>query len=347
MAAQDSVPSALGFRMPAEWEPHAATWLAWPHKEDSWPGNFAPIPAVWVDIVRSLAPYEAVNILVNDSAMAARVRAGLHAREVFDENISVYEIPTDDAWIRDYGPMFITRRAEAAALKWRYNAWGGKYPPWDLDDAAAEKICASLVVPVFRPGIVLEGGSIEVNGHGTLLTTEACLLNPNRNPHLRREEIEHCLRNYLGVRHILWLGQGVAGDDTDGHIDDLARFVDPTTVVTVIENNPHDENFEALQANHERLLGMTDQDGRPLRLITLPMPRAIFYRDQRLPASYANFYVANDVVLVPTFRDPNDVVALQTLQGLFPQRQVVGIQASEMVWGLGTVHCVTQQQPLP
>jgi agmatine deiminase len=347
MAAQDSVPSALGFRMPAEWEPHAATWLAWPHKEDSWPGNFAPIPAVWVEIVRALARYEAVNILVNDSAMAARVRAGLHAREVFAESISVYEIPTDDAWIRDYGPIFITRRAEAAALKWRYNAWGGKYPPWDLDDAAAEKICASLVVPVFRPGIILEGGSIEVNGHGTLLTTEACLLNPNRNPHLRREEIERCLRNYLGVRHILWLGQGIAGDDTDGHIDDLARFVDPTTVVTVIENNPHDENFEALQANHERLLGMTDQDGRPLRLITLPMPRAIFYRDQRLPASYANFYVANDVVLVPTFRDPNDVVALQTLQGLFPQRQVVGIQASEMVWGLGTVHCVTQQQPLP
>ena len=347
MPAEDDVPCALGFRMPAEWEPHAATWLAWPHKEDSWPGNFAPIPAVWVEIVRALAPYEAVNILVNDSAMAARVRAGLHAREVFAESISVYEIPTDDAWIRDYGPIFITRRAEAAALKWRYNAWGGKYPPWDLDDAAAEKICASLNVPVFRPGIVLEGGSIEVNGHGTLLTTEACLLNPNRNPHLRREEIEHYLRSYLGVRHILWLGQGIAGDDTDGHIDDLARFVDPTTVVTVIENNPHDENFEALQANHKRLLGMTDQDGRPLRLITLPMPRAIFYRDQRLPASYANFYVANDVVLVPTFRDPNDVVALQTLQGLFPQRQVVGIQASEMVWGLGTVHCVTQQQPLP
>ena len=347
MAAQDSVPSALGFRMPAEWEPHAATWLAWPHKEDSWPGNFAPIPAVWVEIVRALARYEAVNILVNDSAMAARVRAGLHAREVFAESISVYEIPTDDAWIRDYGPIFITRRAEAAALKWRYNAWGGKYPPWDLDDAAAEKICASLVVPVFRPGIILEGGSIEVNGHGTLLTTEACLLNPNRNPHLRREEIERCLRNYLGVRHILWLGQGIAGDDTDGHIDDLARFVDPTTVVTVIENNPHDENFEALQANHERLLGMTDQDGRPLRVITLPMPRAIFYRDQRLPASYANFYVANDVVLVPTFKDPNDVVALQELQGLFPQRRVVGIQATEMVWGLGTVHCVTQQQPLP
>ncbi|MGD0950670.1 MAG: agmatine deiminase family protein [Candidatus Binatia bacterium] len=347
MAAQDSVPGVLGFRMPAEWEPHAATWLAWPHKEDSWPGNFAPIPAVWVDIVRALAPYEAVNILVNGSATAAHVRASLREREVSDRNISMYEIPTDDAWIRDYGPIFITRRAEAAALKWRYNAWGGKYPPWDLDDAAAEKICASLNVPVFHPGIVLEGGSIEVNGRGTLLTTEACLLNPNRNLHLRREEIEHCLRNYLGVRHILWLGQGIAGDDTDGHIDDLARFIDPTTVVTVIENNPHDENFEALQANHDRLLGMTDQDGRPLRVTTLPMPRAIFYKDQRLPASYANFYVANDVVLVPTFRDPNDVVALQTLQGLFPQRRVVGIQATEMVWGLGTVHCVTQQQPLP
>jgi agmatine deiminase len=331
--------------MPAEWEPHAATWLAWPHKQDSWPGNFAPIPAVWVEIVRALAPGERVNILVNDSAAAAGVRDLLRTAGVSERNVSLCEIPTDDAWIRDHGPIFITRQAEIAAVKWRYNAWGGKYPPWELDDAAAEKICASLGVPVFRPGIVLEGGSIDVNGQGTLLTTEACLLNPNRNPHLGREQIEQSLRDYLGVHHILWLGQGIAGDDTDGHIDDLARFVDPTTVVTVIETNPHDENFEVLQANHQRLLAMTDQDGRRLQVITLPMPRALSCTGQRLPASYANFYIANGVVLVPTFNDPNDAVALQTLQDVFPRRRVVGIHATEMVWGLGAIHCVTQQQP--
>jgi agmatine deiminase len=331
--------------MPAEWEPHAATWLAWPHKEDTWPGNFEPIPAVWVEIVRVLAPSERVNILVNDAAAAAGVRDLLHAAGVSDRNVSLCEIPTDDAWMRDHGPIFITRRAEIAAVKWRYNAWGGKYPPWDLDDAVAERVCASLRVPVFRPGIVLEGGSIDVNGHGTSLTTEACLLNPNRNPHLDREQIEQYLRDYLGVRHILWLGQGIAGDDTDGHIDDLTRFVDPTTVVTVIETNPRDVNFAALQANYHRLLDMTDQDGRRLQVVTLPMPRAIAYKDQRLPASYANFYIANGVVLVPTFNDPNDAGALQILQDLFPQRRVVGIHATEMVWGLGAIHCATQQQP--
>jgi agmatine deiminase len=339
------LPAALGFRLPAEWEPHAATWLAWPHKQDSWPGNFAPIPAVWVEIVRALAPGERVNILVNDAATAAGVRDLLRAAAVSDRNVSLCEIPTDDAWIRDHGPAFITRQAEVGAVKWRYNAWGGKYPPWDLDDAAAEKICVSLGVSVFRPGIVLEGGSIDVNGQGTLLTTEACLLNPNRNPHLGREQIEQYLRDYLGVHHILWLGQGVAGDDTDGHIDDLARFVDPTTVVTVIETNPRDENFEVLQANYRRLLAMSDQDGRRLRVITLPMPGAISYKGQRLPASYANFYIANGVVLVPTFNDPHDAVALQTLQDLFPRRRVVGIHATEMLWGLGAIHCVTQQQP--
>jgi agmatine deiminase len=339
------LPAPLGFRMPAEWEPHAATWLAWPHKQDTWPGNFAPIPAVWVEIVRALTPSERVNILVKDATAAAGVRNLLHAAGVSDRSVSLYEIPTDDAWMRDIGPIFITRRADLAAVKWRCNAWGGKYPPWDLDDAVAEKICASLGVPVFRPGIVLEGGSIDVNGHGTLLTTETCLLNPNRNPHLGREQIEQYLCAYLGVRHILWLGQGIVGDDTDGHIDDLTRFVDPTTVVTVIETDRRDENFEVLQANYRRLLAMTDQDGRRLRVTTLPMPRAISYKGQRLPASYANFYIANGVVLVPTFNDPNDAVALQILQDSFPHRRVVGIHATEMVWGLGAIHCATQQQP--
>ena len=233
-----STPAAMGYRMPAEWEPHAATWLAWPHKEASWPGNFEPIPGVWVEMVRALAPHERVNILVNDAG-AAGVQARLRAAGVPEANLSLHRIPTDDAWTRDHGPTFITRRVgdrtELAAIDWIYNAWGGKYPPWDNDDAVPQRIAARLGVPLFQPGIVLEGGSIDVNGRGALLTTEACLLNPNRNPQLSRAQIEQVLRDYVGVRHILWLGDGIAGDDTDGHIDDLARFVDASTVVTVLE----------------------------------------------------------------------------------------------------------------
>ncbi len=345
MTTATPTPAALGYRMPAEWEPHAATWLAWPHKEESWPGNFAPIPAVWGEIVRALEAHERVNILVNDAAAGNRVRALLREAGISERNTSLCEIPTNDAWMRDHGPTFITRRHELAAVKWRYNAWGGKYPPWDLDDAVAEQVAAKVGVPVFHPGIILEGGSIDVNGKGTVLTTEACLLNRNRNPQLNREQIEALLRDYLGVRHVLWLGDGIVGDDTDGHIDDLARFVNATTVVTVIEEDRRDDNYERLQANHERLRRMTDQDGRALRVLTLPMPRPVFCDGQRLPASYANFYVANGVVVVPTFNDPNDAVALGTLQDAFPQRRIIGIHATEMVWGLGAIHCVTQQQP--
>ena len=344
-----AVPAALGFRMPAEWEPHAATWLAWPHKEESWPGNFAPIPDVWVQMVRAVAPHEHVNILVNDERAAATVRALLHTAQVPAPAVSLHVIPTNDAWARDHGPTFVTRRAdgrsELAAIDWLYNAWGGKYPPWDLDDVVPQKIAAQLGIQVFEPGIVLEGGSIDVNGCGTLLTTEACLLNPNRNPRLNRAQIEQYLQDYLGVRHILWLGDGIAGDDTDGHIDDLTRFVDPTTVVTVLESNPRDENYDRLQANCERLQGMSDQDGRALRVLTLPMPQPLYYDGQRLPASYANFYIANGVVLVPVFDDPHDTAALRTLQEVFPRRHIVGISARELVWGLGAFHCVTQQQP--
>ncbi len=345
----EATPASLGYRMPAEWEPHAATWLAWPHKVASWPGNFEPIPGVWVEIVRALAPHERVDILVNDDAAAVEVRRRLLAAAVSDANVAFHVIPTDDAWARDHGPTFITRRAggrvELAAIDWLYNAWGGKYPPWDQDDAVPCQVATRLEVPLFQPGIVLEGGSIEVNGCGTLLTTEACLLNPNRNPSLSREQIEAVLRDYIGVRHILWLGEGIVGDDTDGHIDDLARFVDPHTVVTVLEDDPHDDNYERLQENYQRLRRMTDQDGRVLDVVTLPMPAPVYYDGQRLPASYANFYIANGVVLVPVFDDPNDTLALQTLQGLFPQRRIVGINARAMVWGLGAFHCVTQQQP--
>ncbi len=342
-------PASMGFRMPAEWEPHAATWLSWPHKEASWPGNFEPIPAIWVEMVRVLSPHEMVHIAVVDEEMEATVRDLLRAVSVDFTRICLHRIRTDDAWARDHGPMFLTRehegRHELAAIDWLYNAWGGKYPPWENDDQVPERVAEILEIPLFQPKVVLEGGAIDVNGRGTVLTTEACLLHPNRNPHLNRGEIEAVLQHYLGVQQILWLGDGIAGDDTDGHIDDLTRFVDPTTVVTVIEDDPADENYAPLQDNLQRLRGMTDQDGQPLRIVELPMPAPVIYEEQRLPASYANFYIANGVVLVPIFNDPNDDRALATLRGMFPTRQVVGIHAREMVWGLGAFHCVTQQQP--
>jgi agmatine deiminase len=234
---------------------------------------------------------------------------------------------------------------EEAVVDWKFNAWGDKYPPYDLDDVIPTRIAREYGLPVFHPGIVMEGGSIEVNGRGTLLTTEACLLNPNRNPTLDRHAIEGYLRAYLGVRHILWLGDGIAGDDTDGHVDDLTRFVDERTVVTVVEDDPADENYEPLRENLERLRGMRDQDGRPLRVVTLPMPRALFHEAQRLPASYANFYIANGVVLLPTYDAARDEEARRTLQELFPTREVIGIDCTDLVWGLGAFHCVSQQWP--
>jgi agmatine deiminase len=264
-------------------------------------------------------------------------------------NVFFHDNPTNDAWCRDHGPIFVHRQSagktEEAILDWGYNAWGGKYPPYDLDDVIPTRIGRELGIPVYYPGMVLEGGSIDVNGRGTLLTTEACLLNPNRNPQLDREAIEASLRRHLGVRNILWLGDGIAGDDTDGHIDDLTRFVDPTTVVTVVEEDPADQNHEPLQKNLERLRTMRDQDGTPLRVVTLPMPRPIHQEGQRLPASYANFYIANGLVLLPTYDPERDAEAQATLQGLFPGRDVVGIDCTDLVWGLGAFHCVTQQWP--
>ncbi|HVM97357.1 MAG TPA: agmatine deiminase family protein [Candidatus Acidoferrales bacterium] len=345
----EDTPAGLGFRMPAEWEPHAATWLSWPHKEASWPGNFAPIPSIWVAMTAALCAGEQVHILVNDEQAAAGVENQLRAAEVDLSRVHLHRIPTDDAWARDHGPIFVTRelrgRRELAAIDWIYNAWGGKYPPWENDDVVPHHVAEYLGVPLFEPGIVLEGGSIDVNGQGTVLTTEACLLNPNRNPHLSKAQIERYLCDYLGARKVLWLGEGIVGDDTDGHIDDLARFVDPRTVVTVIEEDPSDENHRILRENYERLSRMTDQDDEPLRVVTLPMPAPVIYEKQRLPASYANFYIGNSVVLVPVFDDPKDAIALTTLQQLFPTRRIVGIKSRELVWGLGALHCVTQQQP--
>jgi agmatine deiminase len=342
-------PARLGYHMPAEWEPHAGTWLAWPHNLDTWPGKFEPVPAIYVAMVRALREHEQVNICVNNGEAAAHVRQLLAAAGVSPRNITLYEIPTNDTWARDHGPIFVKRRHEGrielAITDWIFNSWGEKYGPWDFDDIVPQHIAARFNLPLFEPGIVLEGGSIDVNGHGTLLTTESCLLHPNRNPSLTRADIEDYLRAYLGVRKIVWLGDGIVGDDTDGHIDDLARFVDPTTVVCAVEEDPADVNYELLQENFHRLGTMTDQDGQPLRIVPLPMPSPVEYKDNRLPASYANFYIANGVVLVPTYQCPNDQRALAALQELFSSRQVIGIPCTDLVWGLGAIHCVTQQQP--
>jgi agmatine deiminase len=344
-----AVPAALGFRMPAEWEPHAATWLTWPHNLESWPDGFESIPGIWVELVRVLRENELVHVLVNDTEAEERAGGLLRDAAVGLENVVFHQVPSNDAWMRDHGPTFLTRPTEAGpevgAVNWIYNAWGGKYPPYDLDAVIGRRVTELTAARHFEPGIVLEGGSIEVNGRGTLMTTEACLLNPNRNPHLSKADIETVLRDYLGVRHVLWLGDGIAGDDTDGHIDDLARFTGAGTVATVVAEDPNDENFEVLQDNLRRLEGMTDQDGRPLRIVRLPMPRPIHREGRRLPASYANFYVANGVVVAPVFDDPMDGKALSLLAELFPARRVVGIVATDLVWGLGAFHCITQQQP--
>ncbi len=343
-------PRSLGYRVPAEWEPHAATWLSWPHKKDSWPGKFEAIPGVFAEIACLLSAGEIVRINVTDEAMEREVRDLLHGRGAHLGRIRLHRIPTNDAWCRDYGPTFVVRerggRRELAAVDWRFNSWGNKYPPYDLDDRVPSLIAEILGIPCFHPPVVMEGGSLDFSGDGSVLTTESCLLNPNRNPHLSKEEIEEYLRSYLGVESILWLGAGIAGDDTDGHVDDLARFVSPDTIVTVHEPDPADENHRALADNLRRLETMRDRGGRPFRIVQLPMPPPMYEQGQRLPCSYANFYIANSVVLVPAFHCDADAVALEALARLFPGRKVLGVDCRDLVWGLGALHCVTLQQPI-
>ncbi len=345
-------PALLGFRIPAEWEPHEATWIAWPHRRDDWPGKFGPIPWVYADIVHHLALSETVRILVNDAAAERRATATLRKRGVDLGRVEFFHVRTDRVWTRDYAPLFLRDdKGEIAVTDWRFNAWA-KYDDWQNDDAVPAWIAERLQLRSWQPEcrgqrVVLEGGSIDVNGAGLLLTTEECLLSPiqARNPDLSRAELETVLSGYLGVRKVLWLNAGIAGDDTHGHVDDLARFVSPRTIVTVVEEDQKDANYLPLRENLERLRAMTDLEGRPLEIVTLPMPAPLFFRQQRLPASYANFYIATTRVLVPTFNDPNDRKALGILADLFPGRTVVGIHAGDLIWGLGTLHCLTQQQP--
>ncbi len=352
MGFADKSPAALGYRMPAEWEPHAATWLSWPRREGiSFPDSFDRVLPTLREMVGALTESEPVCINVVNGAHEAEARAVLDCLP-HQECITYYEIPTNEPWCRDHGPIFLTRDADPklAVVDWDYNAWGNKYPPFELDEVVPTRVAELLKLPVFYPKMILEGGSIEVNGAGTLLTSESCLLNKNRNPNLSRNEIEQRLRDFLGADEILWLGDGIEGDDTDGHVDDLARFVSETKVVTVIEENPDDANYKPLQENLARLREMkvkaSERGGRTnIDIAVLPMPRKIVREGMRLPASYANFYIANEVVLVPIFADPADKIALSVLEKCFPTRRVVGIDCRELIWGLGTFHCLTQQQP--
>lgn len=337
--------------MPAEWEPHVATWLTWPRPDGiSFPGAYEPIPDVYARFVKLLTQGEEVHINVWNEELEELIRKVLSQHQVLMDRVHLHPFRAYEPWCRDHGPIFVVRERdgvrERAVVDWGYNAWGNKYPPFDLDDSIPIHVAQLRNLPLFQPGIVMEGGSLDVNGKGTLLTTEACLLNPNRNPHLSREQIEAHLKDNLGIRHILWLGDGIVGDDTDGHVDDLTRFVSEDTVVTIVEKDPADENYEILQENLKRLRTMRDQDNRPLRIVELPMPRRIEVDGQRLPASYANFYIANGQVIVPTYNDPEDARALQILQSVFQDRKVVGLDSSDLIWGLGSFHCISQQEPV-
>jgi agmatine deiminase len=348
-------PAAPGFRLPAEWEPHEATWLGWPHNLSDWPGKFAPIPWVYGEIIRKIACGEMVRVLVNSQAHEARARRTLTRVGVDLSHVEFFRFPTDRGWTRDFGPLFVKRdapRAEVAIVRFGFNGWA-KYPNWHKDAQVSARAARALGCRLFhaqKKGLdfVLEGGSVEVNGCGTLLTTEECLLDPAvqvRNPGFTRCRTEVALREYLGVTNVLWLGRGIAGDDTHGHVDDLCRFVGPRTVVLCQEDDPRDANYQPLQENRERLQGMRLEDGSRLEVVPLPMPAPLYLDGQRLPASYANFYVANAAVLAPTFNDPKDRFALGTLAELFRDRPVIGIHAVDLVWGLGTLHCLTREQP--
>jgi agmatine deiminase len=350
--------------MPAEWEPHAATWLAWPHYKLDWPGKFEPIPWVYAEIVRNLARHERVELIVNDEASEKRARKTLDRAHALSENVRFHRWSTNRVWTRDSGCTFVLRggtgaparpalegRNSLSAVHWRFNAWT-KYPNYEHDEKIGALMAKAARARAIQPlldnrRIVLEGGSIDTNGQGTLLTTEECLLSEvqQRNPTMSREDYEKVFSEYLGIETVIWLGSGVTGDDTHGHVDDITRFVSPDTVVTVVESDPSDPNYEPLRENIQRLRAATDQDGKGLAIIELPMPSPVIFEGRRLPASYGNFYIANGIVLVPVFNDPNDRVALDILADLFPDRDVIGIYSGDLIWGFGAMHCMTQQQP--
>jgi agmatine deiminase len=333
--------------MPAEWEPQAAVWLSWPHKRSTWPAQFRPIPRVFAGIVAAISRFEKVRINCT-ARLQPRARALCATAGADMANVAFYDHPTNDAWCRDHGPIFVRngRTDEVAVTDWAYNTWGGKYPPYDLDNEIPRLVARKLKLRRFANPMVLEGGSIDVNGQGLLLTSEQCLLNPNRNPHLSRAEIEQNLRDFLGVETVLWVGEGIVGDDTDGHIDDITRFFKPDGFITCVEPNRRDPNHRLLAANLERLRGFRTPRGGRFDVVELPMPRPFGFQGQRVPASYANFLVINGAVLVPTFRQPRrDAGACAIIGGCFPGREMIPVDCHELIWGLGTLHCISQQQP--
>lgn len=348
-------PASLNYQMPAEWEPHEAMWLAWPHNEETWPGKkMARVEETYLQMLEGLLPNEKVNLLVASKMSGDKIKDRLKKMGISTKNLMFHPVPTADVWIRDYGPTFLKKQtgdSEKAWIKWIFNAWGGKYEPLMRDTQvfsldASQKTHPLIPYPCFEANMVLEGGSIEVNGQGTCLTTEQCLLNKNRNPQLSRAQIENDLREYLGVSHIVWLKEGIVGDDTDGHIDDIARFVNPGTIVATHESDSRDPNHEILKHNWETLQKSEDQEGRKWILVKLPMPGVVVEGRGRLPASYANFLIANGVVLLPIFGHANDKEAIKILQDLFPHREILPIRCNDLVCGLGTIHCVSQQEPL-
>ncbi len=335
-------PAALGYRFAAEWERHAATWVAWPRRHATWPGGFEPIPLVWRELITTLAPFEPVHVLAGGEAVWAQASSLVGGTP----HVVLHDIVTNDAWARDFGPMFLAGKPglPSALVDWEYNAWGGKYPPFDSDNGVPAKIAPLTAHERFAPGIILEGGAVDGDGAGTILTSEECLLNANRNPQLSRAEIEQFLADYCGARKVIWLGRGIVGDDTDGHVDELARFVGPRTVVAAAESDSQDDNFASLDDNLRRLRAAHDAEGRPLEVIPIAQPRPVYHGSQRLPASYMNFYVANGVVIVPQFDDPADRLACAALARLFPDRQIRPLRAVDLVLGRGGFHCITQQQ---
>lgn len=348
----NGTPASLGYSFPPEWHPHAATWFSWPRPEGiSFPDKYHTVPENLARIMREIAPRERVEINVPNGNYEHIVRQQLKEHRCPTDNVHFHHIKTNESWCRDHGPAFVLKKVRggktsAAIVDWGFNAWGGKYPPYDDDDAVPTRIAEELRLPVFYPKIVMEGGAVDFNGRGTVLTTTSCLLNKNRNPQLGKSQIEQYLKDYYGQTHVAWLGEGIVGDDTDGHVDDLARFINPITIVTAVEDDPKDENYEILRDNRKRLEKLKDQDGASFRIVEIPMPGVVEHDGQRLPATYVNFYFVNGALLVPTFRHKkNDRRAIETLQRELPDRKVIGIDCVELIWGLGAIHCLTQQQP--
>jgi agmatine deiminase len=342
-------PKESGFYFPPEWHPHRATWLSFPKNTDTWEDRFEKIYPSYLEFIKVLSRHEEVCINAHDDVLMAKIRGLFEQYDVSEDNIRLYKHKTNDSWCRDHGPAFLINKnnQDKMIVNWEYNAWGGKYPPFDDDNNIPVKIAEVLGLPYVTAGIVMEGGSVEFNGKGTVMTSKSCLLNKNRNPHLSQKEIEQYLHDYYGMDQVLWVTDGIVGDDTDGHIDDTIRFVNEDTVISVIENNKSDDNYIPLKENLEDLKKMRLLNGKQLNIIELPMPDPVIDNGVRLPASYANFYIANSVVIVPTYRCKQDETALSIIQDSFKDRQVIGIDSTDIIWGLGSFHCLSQQEPLP